>query len=112
MNEVQQREKINGKPHFGIYFYRSIIFNEERMTREEATAILEKNMQFQELQIRNKELIYRPTYVECLLHQNAAMAIKFILWGRAYKIMKLLRKNKKKYVKKYISGRRKLVRSK
>lgn len=103
---VEQREVINGKPHFGLFFGLSVILQDEVLMKD-ALDLLKKDRaeKFKGFQIRSDEMIYRtPFHIF-----NGSIALKFIAWGRAYKVMKLLSKGNKRSKKVYVSGRRKRV---
>jgi len=61
------------------------------------------------LTLRDEEIIYKPPLYWEIFNQKATIELKGILWGRAYKVMKLCRKKKQSFKKVYVSGRRKVV---
>ena len=120
----QQREIINGKPHFGLYFGTVLVVH----NLDAFDGDYEKNPIFQEylsqlkvkmnaipsdLEIRNDKLIVRLPHYSNPLEISGTIALKYIIWGRAFKLMRFITKNTKpKYKKLWICGRRKRVRCK
>jgi hypothetical protein len=109
MSVKEQREEREGKPFFGILFGRSVILGYE----PSVTDIEEISQKLlgpcpEGLERRNTTVIYRPAYhAGGPLILSATLGCKFIMWGRAYKVMRLLRKGKKRHRKMYINGMRK-----
>jgi hypothetical protein len=112
----EQSEVINGKPHFGIFFGMSYILyhhieNNDFMNDPIVLEILKKmEKNIHDLEMRNKSIIFRPSWGEGFFRCNATLGIKYILWGRAFKVMKFLKKGVKRYKKIIVSGKRKRVR--
>ncbi len=112
---------INGKPYFGIWFGKALIVNDLNawVGNPDENPILQqyidslKRWQIgnfcNELEIRKECVVFRPPYISNSLNLNGTIAIKFIIWGRAFKVMKLLKKGIKRYAKKMVNGKRKYV---
>lgn len=115
----QERELIDGKPHFGEWFGKSVIYLNHipQSVQEDPTILackdtLESSIPKTELEVRNKNFIIRfPSYFDHPLLINGTVSIKYMLWGRAYKLMSLLKKGVRRYKKVYRNGKRKKVRT-
>ena len=115
-------EIINEKPHFGLWFGKAVVINNNDawFGKIEQNPILSfyvdnlKNWRMEnftsDIHIKNEQVIFKPPYYSGPIIQNGTIGLKFIAWGRAYKIMKLLKKGIKRYAKKNINGKRKYVR--
>ena len=116
-------EIINGKPHLGAFFGSSAIVNGDFFVDElegdslvsEVKEKLYKNMSY----IKSKEDTFETRYVQWIIRPpikystlriNGTIAVKFMIWGRAFKVKKLLKKGIKRYRKKWINGKRKISR--
>jgi hypothetical protein len=119
MNKVQ-RTLIDGKPHFGLFFGRSIsltnLVQTDWMADPSVIYGLEILRKFPakddcSLEIRDEQIIFRPGFSSYdPLSLVSFLSIKFLIWGRAYKIMRLLSKRTKRTKKIWLSGRRKRIR--
>lgn len=115
---------MNGKPHFGIWLGSHIIINSTLLpTLEnwqsdsligELTEKLRSSTRsflYKGLEVRHESIIYRQPYkCDSSLVVNGTLGRKFLIWGRAFRVMRLLKKGVKRYKKVYRGGRRKLVR--
>jgi len=117
MSKLEEYEIIDGKP-FGGHWYGSWV----RLTKmlsskvEEDPSYMDAVQRLRtslpkDFEIRNEKIIYKPPYYCDPLNQVITLGIKALVWGRAFKIMKLTSKGVKSYKKGYVSGRRKKVRS-
>ena len=109
----EQCKLINGIPHFGIWFGKSCFYHESLNASDilELQFKLENSIHFPDLEIRNKQIIHNPPGFSCNpLNQNCTVGIKFIAWGRAFKVMRYLKKGVLRYSKKIIGGKRKFKR--
>lgn len=114
-------EIIDGKPHFGIWFGEYIRMRVEQTFDEYfmqyAKDVLNNhrnNITPHDLKNRHEEFILKQPSshygMNNPLNNYATLAIKFMIWGRAFKVMKLNKKNAKRYAKRRISGRQRWVR--
>lgn len=114
---------IDGKPYFGIWMGQSICINEcqleckddlIKMLHLNSNRVLEKVLP--EGCLINESIIYRPPMHASTmmgyspLMQNATIAKKYVLWGRAYKVMRLFKKGVKRYKKCIVNGKRRRIR--
>lgn len=111
---MEEYTLINGKPHFGIFLGDMIIINHEVTFSQndpkffEAIEKLKNCRSFQDdLEVRHERIIARPPYFAGPLSQNFALSRKFVLWGRAFKVMKYMKKGIKRYKKILVNGHRK-----
>lgn len=115
---------IDGKPHFGIFFGISIIADADAFVSPlEENPILNlyrKRLQKQAnlilqidptLLMRDYTEILRSPYdtTDCLC-LNGSVSGKFMIWGRAYKVMRLLILGVNRYKKRRRNGKWKRVR--
>ncbi len=112
--QMIDRQLINGKPHFGLIFAQSIIMSKQFLGEDPEIGFMEhpviaafvglsrKNPKHTGLERRDEQVVFRPSWHMC----NATLGIKFVLWGRAYKVMKLLSRGKKQITKTYLNGQR------
>jgi hypothetical protein len=115
-----QYELVNDKPHFGIYVGTSIISDryvlinlDEMKKEEEKFSSIFKHYESKGFQIRDKQWISNNTgLTNDPLIQKVTVGCKFIVWGRAFKVMRLFKSGKTRYKKKIIAGRRKKIRVK
>jgi|KBSMisStaDraftv2_1062788.scaffolds.fasta_scaffold235764_4 hypothetical protein len=118
-HEKVDREIIDGKPYFGLQFGNYIFLNEMAFEGD-----LETNDWFQLAkrtieklpkkaldagEIRYKEIIVRRPYYSTPLMARGTIGIKYVVWGRAFRVMKILAKNKPYYKKLRRGGRLKWV---
>jgi hypothetical protein len=118
---IKQREDyelINGKPHFSEWFgsasflHESQWFDEEVFERIKAKVLRSVDKVPSDLVVKDSQTIIRPPIANFNpLNCNGSIAIKFKVWGRAFKVKRIFRQpsNKVRYVKKIVSGRRKRV---
>lgn len=110
-HDVYDRKIIDGKPHFGIYIGKSIIINsynnKEKIISKyrETLSTFFKEYEKDGIKVLNETYIFRD-YND--FHLNATYGCKYMLWGRAYKVMKYAKKgNETKHYKKcWVNGRR------
>lgn len=119
-SNLNEYELIDGKPYGGNWYGSSFIIRDGLNEDFENDPIY--NIAIHKLreclpksfEIRNERIIYRPPYY-CSefspLRQNATLAIKALIWGRAFRVLKLKKTGKKSYKKVYVSGRRKKIRN-
>lgn len=114
--KLDEYEIIDGKPFGGLWFgtyLRSFDILVDDISDPIFSVMKEKIEEYEkntlkEFQHRNVQFISKfPFYNEPLLAYT--FGVKFLAWGRAFKIFKTLRTGKKQFKKKYICGRRKLV---
>lgn len=116
--KLEEYEILKGKPHGGLWMGTYLLLNNMQSFSDldpicvEAKIKLEnwKFLSFPDLEHRNCIFIYKPPYYGDPFNSTSTIAIKLLVWGRAFKIMKFCKIGKKSYKKKYVSGRRKLVR--
>ena len=111
-------QTINGKPHFGYFFGTWIYLSYELFTDPRAINFAKDRLYawqretFPDLEYRHSQFIERfpQGSIHAPLSIHGTLGIKFMAWGRAFKIMRLLKKGIKRYKKKLVNGRRKWVR--
>lgn len=112
------RETVDGKPHFGEFFgICALVSGDAFFGNEEDNLIVSivkqklESSAFGKLpehfEKRHVTFIVRPPCYSDPFHQNGSVAIKLMIWGRAFHVKKLLKKGVKRYKKKRINGRRK-----
>ncbi len=116
-------EILNGKPHLGLYFATAYVvkdvdwtedfkdsskFNELKRESENTFSGIESSNPG--LQIRKSQWIIRQPRFGGVLSINGTVGLKFMVWGRAYKVHRLNKKGSRRYEKKWINGRRKRLR--
>jgi len=122
-------EIIDGKPHLGLWYGQWVASNidldenhkplEDNPILTTAKSFLMESLANQEkinpgLKARHVEWIIRPPTDPHHLYGPLALVstvgLKWMIWGRAYKVMRLTSKKIKRYRKKLINGHRKYVR--
>lgn len=117
---MEQYEIINGKPYFGRWygicrcapddaFIGNMTENSIHLWHVEKLKEVRKRMCGNDFEIRNETIVSRPPYYS-ILQRLGQIGLKFILWGRAFKVARLEKKGVKRYKKKRINGRFKYVR--
>lgn len=115
----QDYEIIDGKPHLGLWFGKHIylfseMFLDEIYLRRSKDLLNQfvKDFTPENTKTRYEEIIVKPPleYYNNPLGNRGTIAIKFMIWGRAWRVMKLNKKNAKRYAKRRISGRIRRVR--
>lgn len=122
MNKIRtEYQLIDGKPHLGHYFgcHNTVISDAfcGDLDKNPITIEVKKSLRFTaerklptDCEIRNDSFILRPPYFSGPIDSYGSIAYKFMIWGRAFKIKKLLKKAIPRYQKKLVNGKRKLVR--
>lgn len=116
LNRLEEYEIIDGKPFGGHWYGSSHIFSRFLTEPLPSNPIyIETRKKLRDLfpkdfELRNESIIYRPPYCSSVLNQSCTLGIKFLVWGRAFKLMKLKRVGKKSYKKCFVCGRRKRIR--
>ncbi len=110
---------IDGKPYFGLWFGSYI-----RISGDAFVGDLEKNPMMQMAkdhlnglppkllngeEIRYKELIVRPPLYANPLASWGSVAVKYVIWGRAFRVMSIIAPRKPKWKKLRRGGRLKWV---
>ena len=121
-------EIIDGKPHLGLWYGYSIpalidIDENQEPLKDNPSLVATKSYILEslthqknsnpDLTSRHVEWIFRPPNPYGLFDpfaQLSTIGLKWMIWGRAYKVMRLTRKKIKRYRKKLINGHRKYVR--
>lgn len=114
---------IDGKPYFGVWMGHSIIFYEYVFDMKDKFIDMLHHNSVQVLQnvlpegcLINESIIYgSPMHASTMMGyspimQHATVAKKYLLWGRAYKVMRVLKKGVKRYKKCIVNGKRKRIR--
>ncbi len=117
--KLEQYEIIDGKPHGGGLFGRSMIiphtyFEGKELTLNDIGAEFQGNLIANlpiDLQIREPKFIYRPPRYYSCFTANATLGMKAILWGRAFKVYRYFQGHRKRSKKAWINGHRKRIRS-
>ena len=106
---------VDGKPYFGLWFGYSIIINSPPIDGESlaedkdvqhALLLIKQKQQSTGLEIRSNCIIYRPPYAVDSFIQNRSVSCKYVLWGRAFKVMRLLRKGGRMKKNVWMNGKR------
>lgn len=110
---------INGKPYFGMWFGSYI-----RLQGDAFVGDLEKNPMMQMAkdhlnglppkllngeEIRYKELIVRPPYANNPLNCYGSVGVKYVIWGRAFRVMSIIAVRAPKWKKLRRGGKLKWV---
>lgn len=113
-------EIINGKPHLGLFFGSFVVIHgdawagnpEHNPIFSTAKERLSVNLKCipSDLESRYIQLISRPPLACDPLSMHGTLGLKYMIWGRAFKVMRLVKKGVKRYKKVYICGKRKRVR--
>jgi hypothetical protein len=112
---------VNGKTHFGLWFGKYLPVDKEAFVGDlEKNLILQNRIYLLEdiyikyvqkgFEIRHDSFISKPPLASGPLSYHGTLGVKFVVWGRAFKVMKLLKKGIGQYKKKLVNGRRKYVR--
>jgi hypothetical protein len=116
---MYEPQLIEGKPYFGEYFGNYILIQpdiyeiqKEWVENQCKHSLLNwvKDTFDQALERRNETWIIRQPDFTNILRPYASVGLKLLIWGRAFKIMKLMKKGVKRYKKVYQNGRRILKR--
>ena len=113
MTTKLERETIDGKPYFGVqvsnYIARPLPYDpyNDKEHLDYAKMMLYSWAESLHGERRHEELIYRPCNGGCNpLTQVETLGVKFLLWGRAYRIMRQLKKKGTRVrTKKRVNGR-------
>lgn len=116
-------EIIDGKPHLGLWFGKYIYLNHEAAWIEDLelnpmqemakTCLYNFMNEFtpRDTQNRHVQIIKKPPLSSINpFYIIGTVGIKFMVWGRAFKVMKLNKKCVKRYTRRRISGRVRRVR--
>ena len=115
---LEEYEIINGKPHGGILFGRSVIINNEDIPEELDLKDPVMSWAYESLkdlrienglELRHETIVYRKPYLYGGLYLNASLAYKFMVWGRAFKVQKMIKKGTKRTKKVRRGGKMKRV---
>jgi hypothetical protein len=115
-----EREVRDGKPYFGKFFGSFIAVNFStfdviiEQCKEKLFLDKEHFIIINDLESRHEEYIFRTPWRNqnsfCdfyPLNQNGTIGFKFLAWGRAFKVMRTLRKGVPRYKKGIFGGKRK-----
>jgi len=116
-SKLEEYQLIEGKPHGGLWLGKCMIItqvfpplSEMEIFDKYGSPLIDSLPKH--LEIRHQSLIYRHPYVTSFI-QNGTLAVKYFVWGRAYKVLKLLKNMKKMkpkiFKKAYLNGRRKKI---
>jgi hypothetical protein len=111
---------IDGKPHFGLWFGSWVyveadafagdpkknplmIFATDRMNGLPETLLRGE-------EIRYKQVVVRPPLYANPFQSYGSIGVKYVIWGRAFRVMAHIAKGVKRYKKMYLGGKRKWVR--
>lgn len=118
MIKLIEREVRDGKPYGGTFIGKCVVINSDIVDLDNPDG--KELARYKELvkirvpdglELRHEGFIYRPA-VACVfspLSLKASVAIKGLLWGRAFKVMRYFAKGKKMRKKRYVSGRRRKI---
>lgn len=114
---------IEGKPYFGVWMGTSMLLHDSVLDQKERFIDMLHVISNESLKtvltegcIINESIIYRPPMHAATMMgyspilQNATIAKKYVLWGRAYKVMRMFKKGVKRYKKFIVNGKRKRIR--
>lgn len=121
MTTVHERETIDGKPYFGVWMgqFVTLIDNPISQLQNEPKLEIVKNMLLYGArravaslgEMRHVQWIIRPPLIEGAFDIPGTVAIKYMFWGRAYKVMRRTNLHKgHRYRKKRVNGLQKWVR--
>ena len=108
-----ERETIDGKPYFGVQVSNYIAwplpfdpYNDKEYL-DKAKSMLHSWAESLDGERRHEEYIYRPyDGAWDSLMQMESLGVKFLLWGRAYRVMRQIEKNAPRVrTKKRVNGR-------
>lgn len=106
-------EIIDGKPHLGEWFGSCIIlnspWNDESIQRCQQRLESSSTLTTEGLERRHKNFIVRPPLDSSFFAMNGTISIKYLAWGRAFKVKKLLRKGIKSSKTVWLNGKRRRV---
>lgn len=112
---LEEFQLIEGKPHGGLWLGKCVIISGVECSRFTEMEIFDKygppliDSLPKHLEIRDHSLIFKPPH----FFLNGTLAVKYFVWGRAYKVLKLLKNMKKKkqkiFKKAYQNGKRKKI---
>lgn len=119
MKEINRNdyEIINGKPHLGVYFgsfyklSRILYYTDEVLLEKYKNNIINqltdwsKRITPKDCEIRYLEIIDKPPLPNYEVYQYGTIAIKFMIWGRAFKVRRLSKKGAVHYKKRRVNGR-------
>ena len=111
MIETHERTTLNGKPYFGVWAGKYITWATgiDNLTEDEykrvSRQLLHRNLDcYKHLEIRHEQYIYK-TYKLSFM-QSSSSALKWMVWGRAFEVMRVFNKHKKaKKIKQRVNGR-------
>jgi len=116
-------EIIDGKPHLGLWFGKLLYINRDAYLdryEENKNNVIRLLQDFARrsapigTQPRHIQIIHKPISSYDIMFNpissRETIAIKFMIWGRAFKVMKLNKKSVKRYAKRRVSGRIRRVR--
>lgn len=103
-----ERELVNGKPHLGVWLGSNVIIYGclwgHVETRKETEEKLLNSRPSGDFEYRHQQFIYRDPYGWDVLNQSGSIGIKYLLWGRAYKVMRMFKKGSPRYKKAFVNG--------
>ena len=116
-DKIELKEMINGKPYCGIWIgvWSCLDISEDLGDKFMENIIVKVYIEWlrkkipPHLVLRHESIIYRPLVNHGQIIMKSTIALKGILWGRSFEIMKLLRKGTSRFKKVYRSGKRKKV---
>lgn len=114
VNIQEEKQMIDGKPHFGVWIGNYIWINGDAFVGDPnknpmldvAKQLLHNWLKnhYKEVEHRHTQIVERPPYYS-ELSQRGTVGIKAMIWGRAYKVMRHFRKGKVRYKKTRAGGR-------
>ena len=108
LNRLDDYQMVDGKPHGSMCFGRYVIIMmpiSEPWDKDETIRELMPRLKFscpEGLEIRDETIIFRPPFCDWRLSQRSTLGIKCKIWGRAWRVHKLVKKGSRKYKKVYI----------
>ena len=120
--EIQvDRQLIDGKPYFGLWFGSYIRLSGDafvgdleknpmmQMAKEHCNSLPPKLLHGEE--IRYKQIIVRPPLYANPLGSWGSVAVKYVIWGRAFRVMSIIAPRKPTWKKLRRGGRLKWMKS-
>lgn len=107
---------IDGKPHGSVWFGNALCLGfsvTEPWQQDPQVEMAISHLRYTPndgLEVRGEQVIFRPPWGAGSLLQRATIAVKVKIFGRAFKVYKLVKKGRRKYKKIYINNKRKRVR--
>lgn len=117
LDKLEEYQIIDGKPYGGKWFGHYILCIKDDVHgyphKKDCEELLENrfNGLFKEFEMRHKKFIFKENYLSPF-ESFDSIALKALVWGRAYKVQRLSKTRRRRYKKTRVAGRMKWVRIK